>query len=100
MGQPGGLGHKIQGGSDGAWEAETKTEAQTERLTKGRRGRKNEGSRGRACVLWGRKAGRLGLSSRFPELLASVVWTPWPVSAPGAPELEGPWDPRTWGQDR
>lgn len=76
------------------------TEAQTERLTKGRRGRRNEGARCRACDLWGRKAGRRGLPSLFPELLTSAVWMPWPVPAPGAPELEGPRDPRTQGQDR
>ena len=38
--------------------------------------------------------------SLFPELLTSAVWMPWPVPAPGAPELEGPRDPRTRGQDR
>lgn len=70
------------------------TEAQTERLTKGPRGRRNEGAKCRACDLWGRKAGRLGLPSRFPELLTSAVWMPWPVPAPGAPELESPRDPR------
>lgn len=70
------------------------TEAQTERLTKGPRGRRNEGAKCRACDLWGRKAGRLGLPSLFPELLTSAVWMPWPVPCPLAPGTESPRDPR------
>lgn len=49
-----------------------------------------------ACVLWGRKVGRLQPPSRFLKLLASAVWTPSP-SRPGRPRTEGPRDSRAWG---
>lgn len=45
------------------------------------------------CVLWGRKAGDLGQSSRFQELPATLSGRP----SPGAPELEGPTGLRDMG---